>query len=99
MLVVARRRQHWGVTDEEVVGSLPGDDLIPAARLDSIHAITIRAPAQQVWPWLAQMGDEGRAACTAPTSSSGARRPAQHQRAGSRNPADTSDSRSVPVLR
>jgi hypothetical protein len=48
MLVVARRHQHRAATDKEVVGSLPGDDLIPAARLDSTHAITIRAPAQQV---------------------------------------------------
>ena len=32
MLVVARRRQHWAATDEEVVGSLPGDDLIPGGQ-------------------------------------------------------------------
>jgi hypothetical protein len=31
------------------------------SKLDSTHAITIHAPAEQIWPWLAQMGYEGRA--------------------------------------
>ena len=62
VLVGTRRwHQHWGATDEEITRPLPGDDLIPAARLDSTHAITIHAPAEQVWPWLAQMGYEDRA--------------------------------------
>ena len=38
--------QHWGAAD---------------SKLDSTHAITIHAPAEQIWPWLAQMGYEGRA--------------------------------------
>jgi hypothetical protein len=41
--------------------TLPGDDLIPVVKLDSTHAITIRAPAERIWPWLAQMGYGGRA--------------------------------------
>jgi hypothetical protein len=62
VLVGARRwHQHWGATDEEIAGTLPGDDLIPDAKLDSTHAITIHAPAERIWPWLAQMGYEGRA--------------------------------------
>jgi hypothetical protein len=61
-LAVTRRwHQHWGATDQEITTPLPGDDLIPAARLASTHAITIQAPADQVWPWLAQMGYEDRA--------------------------------------
>ena len=61
-LVGARRwHQHWGATDEEITEPLPGDDLIPAAKLDSTHAITIHAPAERIWPWLAQMGYEDRA--------------------------------------
>jgi hypothetical protein len=62
-LLVSTRRwhQHWGATNEEITRPLPGDDLIPAARLDSTHAITIHAPADQVRPWLAQMGYEDRA--------------------------------------
>ena len=61
LLLVARRQQHWGATDQEITQPLPGDDLLPAAKLASTHAITIDAPAEQVWPWLAQMGYAGRA--------------------------------------
>ena len=46
---------------------LPGDDLIADSKLDSTHAITIRAPAERIWPGLAQMGYEDRAAATATT--------------------------------
>jgi hypothetical protein len=62
VLVGARRwHQHWGATDEEIAGTLPGDDLIPDAKLDSTHAITIHAPAERIWPWLTQAGYGGRA--------------------------------------
>ena len=61
-LAVTRRwHQHWGAIDEEIVQPLPGDKLIPTARLDSTHAITIAAPAERIWPWLAQMGYQDRA--------------------------------------
>jgi hypothetical protein len=61
-LTASRRwHQHWGATEEEITKPLPGDDLIRAARLDSTHAITIHAPAERIWPWLAQMGYEDRA--------------------------------------
>jgi hypothetical protein len=61
-LTVTRRwHQHWGATEEEITKPLPGDELIPSARLDSTHAITIHAPAERIWPWLAQMGYEDRA--------------------------------------
>jgi hypothetical protein len=61
-LAATRRwHQHWGASDQEITKPLPGDELIPAVRLDSTHAITIHAPADQVWPWLAQMGYEDRA--------------------------------------
>jgi hypothetical protein len=43
VLVVTRRRQHRGATDQEVVRPLPGDDLLPAAKLQPTHAITIAA--------------------------------------------------------
>lgn len=47
-------------TSGEVHRSLPGDDLVPDPLFSATHAITIRASADQVWPWLAQMG-AGRA--------------------------------------
>lgn len=39
---------------------LPGDELLPDARLVSTRAITVDAPPDAVWPWLVQMGS-GRA--------------------------------------
>jgi hypothetical protein len=39
---------------------LPADDLVPDPIFTSIHAITIDASPEEVWPWIAQMG-AGRA--------------------------------------
>jgi hypothetical protein len=62
VLVGTRRwHQHWGATDEEIARPLPDDDLIPDPKLDSTQAITIHAPADRIWPWLAQAGYGGRA--------------------------------------
>jgi hypothetical protein len=36
--------------------SLPGDELVAGAKLKATHAITINAPAADIWPWLVQMG-------------------------------------------
>ena len=53
------RYLRWGATDQEVGDSLPGDDLVPNADMIATRAITIRAAADQVWPWIAQLG-QGR---------------------------------------
>ena len=50
---------RWGATPEEVTKPLPGDELVPEPRLGYTHAITIEAPPESIWPWLAQMG-QGR---------------------------------------
>jgi hypothetical protein len=48
--------QHrWNATDEEVARTMPGDELLPDAPATT-RAITIDAPAEQVWPWLVQIG-------------------------------------------
>ena len=39
---------------------LSGDELLPDAVSSLTHAITIRRPPREVWPWLVQMG-AGRA--------------------------------------
>ena len=51
--------RKWGATAAELEMSLPGDDLVPQPRLETTRAITIQAPATEVWPWLVQMG-QGR---------------------------------------
>lgn len=48
-----------GTEDDEARGSLPGDELVPRSRNGYTLAIDIVAPARDVWPWLAQMG-QGR---------------------------------------
>ena len=51
-----RLGQTWGATDQEQRKALAGDELLPAATALTTHAITIEAPASEVWPWLIQMG-------------------------------------------
>ena len=46
----------WGATADEAVRRLPGDELLEDAGLVATRAITIQAPASDVWPWLVQMG-------------------------------------------
>lgn len=52
---------HWGATAEEIARAMPLDDRVPAPRLHSTMAITIDAPPERVWPWLAQIGEPPRA--------------------------------------
>ena len=49
----------WGAEKFEADGPLPGDELVPYPQVRSTHAITIKARAADVWPWLLQMG-QGR---------------------------------------
>jgi hypothetical protein len=56
---LARPRQlRWGATDQESDGSLPGDDLIANPDLTATRAITVHTSADQVWPWIAQLGQD-----------------------------------------
>jgi uncharacterized protein YndB with AHSA1/START domain len=48
----------WGATDEEQVMSLPGDTRHRDPAYELIHAVTIDAPPETVWPWLAQLGQD-----------------------------------------
>ena len=57
--LLRRWRLRWGATEDEIRQTLPGDELVPQPKWSYTQAITIRAPAEQVWPWLAQMG-QGR---------------------------------------
>lgn len=58
-LLARRWYLRSGATDEEVRTALPGDQLVADADLTATRAITVRATAAQVWPWLAQLG-QGR---------------------------------------
>jgi hypothetical protein len=59
LLLVRRWQLRWGATEEERDAALPGDDLIPDPDLTVTRAITVHTSADQVWPWIAQLG-QGR---------------------------------------
>ena len=50
----------WGATELEADGPLPGDELLEDADGVATRAIDIAAPAETVWPWIAQMGPSPR---------------------------------------
>jgi hypothetical protein len=55
--VAARKWQlRWGADPREVTAELAGDDLVTEPDLVATRASTISAPASQVWPWLARLG-------------------------------------------
>jgi hypothetical protein len=49
---------RWGATAEEVAMPLPGDELVRNAADMRTRAVTIRASASDVFPWLLQLGWE-----------------------------------------
>ena len=51
-----RRRSHWGLDSKTAARDYPGDDLIPEPRWSWTHGVEIEAPADVVWPWIAQLG-------------------------------------------
>jgi hypothetical protein len=48
----------WGTTAAERGSPLPGDDPTVESRYRVDHGITINAPADSVWPWLVQLGQD-----------------------------------------
>lgn len=57
--LVGRRWQlRWGADDREVSARLPGDDLVADPDLTATRAITIAAHPGEVWPWVAQLGQQ-----------------------------------------
>src|SRR4030095_7650882 len=48
----------WGASPAEARDPLPGDELIPYDPIESTNAVTVDAPVEEVWPWLAQLGQD-----------------------------------------
>jgi hypothetical protein len=46
----------WGASTDEADRPLPGDEFLAEPDLVATRAISIDAPPDAVWPWLAQMG-------------------------------------------
>lgn len=56
--VLAPRYLRWGATDEETARPFPGDEWCRPAGTRATRAVTIHAPAHEVWPWLVQIGQD-----------------------------------------
>lgn len=54
-----RKRDWQGTNLEEQQHVYPGDELVPEPKVAYTHAVEINAPKQDVWPWVAQIG-QGR---------------------------------------
>lgn len=52
----ARLGRRSGVTDAELAAGLPGDDVVPDARVVIDRATTMQASPERVWPWILQLG-------------------------------------------
>ena len=49
---------RWGADDDETLAVLPGDELVAAGAPRTTRALTVDAPVEMVWPWLAQIGED-----------------------------------------
>lgn len=47
---------RWGATDDEIKRTMPGDDVVDQPSFNATRAVTIQAPAEQIYPWIVQMG-------------------------------------------
>ena len=57
--LIGRKRRRWRTEGTEATGPLPGDELVPAPKWAYTLAVSIDAPPERVWPWIAQIG-QGR---------------------------------------
>ncbi|MFN8595093.1 MAG: hypothetical protein U0559_02790 [Anaerolineae bacterium] len=56
--LIKARYQNWGATAEDKTRPLPGDERVSQPLVTNNLAITINAKAADVWPWIAQLGQE-----------------------------------------
>lgn len=50
--------RSWGSTPAERATALPGDELVDDPGSQTTRAVTVDAPVDEVWPWLAQIGQD-----------------------------------------
>lgn len=55
-LQVAHVSRNWGATAEEAAAVLPGDQLVPEPAEQTTLAVSVDAPAEEIWAWLVQIG-------------------------------------------
>jgi uncharacterized protein YndB with AHSA1/START domain len=57
-LVIRPWHLRWGAEPGDEQRELPGDERLPQDGTRILHAVTIDAPVERVWPWLAQLGQD-----------------------------------------
>ena len=50
--------RRWGATTDETTMPLPGDELVESPGIMMTRAVTVDAPVEEVWSWLAQIGQD-----------------------------------------
>ena len=50
--------RNWGATGREQGSALPGDELVADPASVTTRAVTVAAPAEEVWRWLVQIGQD-----------------------------------------
>lgn len=58
LVLVSPGVYQWGSTETERAQPMAGDDIVDAPAFVSTRSITIDAPADTIWPWLVQMGQD-----------------------------------------
>lgn len=56
MLILWPWMMNWGATETEFNLSLPGDNLVPTANIQTTKGVTIQAAPEEIYPWLLQIG-------------------------------------------
>lgn len=46
---------RWGVSESEILRSYPCDDFVASPALQAWRGVAVAAPAEAVWPWVAQV--------------------------------------------
>ena len=58
LVIIRPSYLNCGSTADERSKRLPGDEIVPHAGGQTTRAITIHAPIEDAWPWLAQLGQD-----------------------------------------
>lgn len=57
-VLAVRRVRWWGATSRDRELPLPGDELVARPAVTATRAIAVGRPAEAVWPWIAQVGQD-----------------------------------------
>ena len=60
LLAVRPWHLRWGATEEEIDRVMPLDDRVQHPTYVTNRAVTVAARPEEIWPWLAQMGESPR---------------------------------------